>query len=437
MLYIRSLLILREMKKECSTIKILVITDDFYPDMGGRQRVIYEVAKRLVRERYDIHVLTVQTNPSQARYQEIEGIKIHRFSIDKGRHFTRFIRLVFRTKREFENLSKSEDFDILHLHNGTTGFGVMLSSLSKKIKNVYTFHGPWHKEYKIQWGAILTEEKSYVKRLVKRYWIQVYYFIMILLQKIILKSFSKIVYLSNYSRMEIEELLRNIQEEKLVFIPGGVDTEVFSPNENKDLCRKALGLPKDKFIILMIRRLEPRMGIEDLLTAVSKIPQAKRETLMVLIGGKGYLEDHLKKLSSHLGIRGEVHFLGFIPDEQLPLYYQASDLFVLPSISLEGFGLVTVEALACGLPVLGTDFGATSELLEQIDKRLIFPAKNPDALAEKIIYFSEAGFTNLGLSPSDIVALVRNHYSWDVVASAYHALYTNLVGEEDYTRRPK
>jgi len=411
-------------------MKILVVTDDFYPDMGGRQRVIYEVAKRLVREGFDMHILTIQTDPSQARYQEIEGIKIHRFSVAKVPHFTRFFRLVFRTKREFEKLARSEDFDLIHLHNGTTGFGVVISRLSRKFKKIYTFYSAWHKEYKIQWNMILAKEGNGVKRLAKRYWMQLYYFIMILLQKTILKRCDKIVYLSDYTRKELEELLGTLQEEKLVFIPGGVDTEKFSPSENKDLPRKTLGIPKDKFIILTIRRLEPRMGIEDLISAISKIPQSKREALMVLIGGKGYLEYHLKRLSSTLGIGEEIHFLGFIPDEKLPLYYQAADLFVVPSVSLEGFGLIIVEALACGLPVLGTDSGAIPELLEEIDQRLVFPAEDPDALAKKIIYFYENGFPDLKLSHDDIVSLVTKKYSWDVIASAYHALYSGLVAKD-------
>jgi glycosyltransferase involved in cell wall biosynthesis len=410
-------------------MKILIVSDDFYPVMGGRQRVIYEVSKRLVYKGYNIHVLTVQTDLSQAQYEEIEGIKIHRFPMVKGPNFTGIFRLIFKTKREFEKLAESENFDLVHLHNGATGFGVVLSRLSKKIKKIYTFHGPWHKEYRIQWDVILAKERSYVKRLVKRCLMQIYYFVTILIQKIVLRRCDKIVYLSNYSKEKLKELLGNIQEEKLVFIPGGVDTEVFFPVENKDIPRDILHLPKNKFIILTIRRLEYRMGIEDLLTAVSKIPQSIRGALIVLIGGKGPLEDRLKRLSSNLGLKEEIHFLGFIPDEQLPLYYQASDLFVLPSISLEGFGLATVEALACGLPVIGTESGATPELLEQVDKRLIFPTRNPDALAEKIIYFYENGFINLKLSHDDMVSMVRKKYSWDVVASAYHVLYSKLVGK--------
>src|SRR5207249_11052699 len=82
-------------------------------------------------------------------------------------------------------------------------------------------------------------------------------------------------------------------------------------------------------------------------------------------------------------------FLGFIPDETLPSYYHAADVFVLPTRELEGFGLVTVEALACGTPVLGTPVGATPEVLSGLDASLVFRGISAEIMAEDLLRFLE------------------------------------------------
>ena len=126
------------------------------------------------------------------------------------------------------------------------------------------------------------------------------------------------------------------------------------------------------------------MGLEILIRAMAILRRHVPEVLL-LIGGMGSLRDDLESLTASLDLNDHVRFVGFVPDEQLPLYYQAADLFVLPTRELEGFGLVTVEALACGTPVLGTPVGATPEILLPLRSDLIFPGTDPDAIAQLIL----------------------------------------------------
>src|SRR3989442_11695926 len=97
----------------------------------------------------------------------------------------------------------------------------------------------------------------------------------------------------------------------------------------------------------------------------------------------------LETLTISLALSEHVRFLGFVPERDLPAYYGAADAFVLPTRELEGFGLVTVEALACGTPVLGTPIGATPEILEPLDRSLLFAHSGPTAVAEGICRFLE------------------------------------------------
>lgn len=159
----------------------------------------------------------------------------------------------------------------------------------------------------------------------------------------------------------------------------------------------------------------------------------KRELpeVLLLIGGRGSRRRELESLSAGLGLKGHVRFLGLIPEAALPLYYQTADLFVLPTRELEGFGLVTVEALACGTPVLGTPVGATPEILVPLSPSLVFRGLAPETMAEDIRRFVEAARRE----PEALARLreacrrhVQSRYAWDPVMDALESTLTALAG---------
>jgi glycosyltransferase involved in cell wall biosynthesis len=126
------------------------------------------------------------------------------------------------------------------------------------------------------------------------------------------------------------------------------------------------------------------MGLENLIIAFNDLIKQNAESKLV-IGGEGKLKKGLIALARSFGIEDHIHFVGFIPEEELPSYYQMADLFVLPTKELEGFGLVTLEALASGLPVLGTPIGGTKEILGSFNDDFIFENTEPQSLSNKII----------------------------------------------------
>jgi len=133
-------------------------------------------------------------------------------------------------------------------------------------------------------------------------------------------------------------------------------------------------------------RLVARMGIENLIHAAA-ILRDNRINVVLLIAGKGYMQAALEALIAELDLTQRVRLLGFVSEAQLPVYLAASDLFVLPTEALEGFGLATIEALGVGLPVIGTPIGTTPEILGTIDPKLITKASTPQALAKSISYW--------------------------------------------------
>ncbi len=204
-----------------------------------------------------------------------------------------------------------------------------------------------------------------------------------LLEGICLRRATRVHVLSDFSADLLRKLYR-IRSSRIVKIPGGVDSQRFRPAKDRDAVRKTLGLPTETFLLFTVRNLEPRMGLDTLIRAMA-ILREQAPDLLLLIGGAGSLRGELESLTGSLGLQSHVRFLGFIPDNELPLYYQASDAFVLPTRELEGFGLVAVEALACGTPVLGTPVGAIPELLGELQQDLLLEGIEAETIARGIL----------------------------------------------------
>jgi glycosyltransferase involved in cell wall biosynthesis len=211
------------------------------------------------------------------------------------------------------------------------------------------------------------------------------------------------------------------QSSKIRKVAGGVDTKWFSPGDGMRAARIRLGLDPQRRLLVTVRRAEPRMGIDQLLRAVRIL--ASDKVNLAVVGG-GLLTNEFQSLSSELGINDQVRFLGRVAEEELPDWYRAADLFVLPTVAYEGFGMVTVEALASGTPVVGTPAGATPELLEPLDPRLVARGSDPDSLALAIR-------AALNFIDDDFRARCRTYalarFDWDEVTGAWEKALERLV----------
>jgi glycosyltransferase involved in cell wall biosynthesis len=178
--------------------------------------------------------------------------------------------------------------------------------------------------------------------------------------------------------------LHGLDAGAMAIVPGGVDRARFAPPADRASLRRALGLPDRAPVLFTLRNLEPRMGVDALLRAMPAIA-GKHPGAVLVVGGSGPLRASLEREAAALGLGAGVRFAGFVPEERLADHYGAADVFVLPTQALEGFGLVTLEALACGTPVVGTGVGATPEILEPLDPGLVLPGTSADAIAAGVV----------------------------------------------------
>ena len=213
---------------------------------------------------------------------------------------------------------------------------------------------------------------------------------MILQERIALARATRILVLSEYSSGLVLRA-RPDAAQRIVQVRGGIDGRRFHPDPSRSAgLRTEWSIPADRPFLLTVRRLDPRMGLEELLRACRLLlDRGRRFTLG--IAGSGMLETQLRMTATRLSLDGAVRFFGRVSEDDLPVLYGAADLFVLPTVAYEGFGMSTVEALGCGTPVVGTPVGATPELLRPLSPDLVADSASPEDIASAIERNLDAG----------------------------------------------
>lgn len=398
--------------------------------IGGAERVLYEETAGLARRGHGVHILTRRLPGHASGEAIIDGVREWRYDVRSGNGASFFLSTLVQARARFEQLQGRHAFDLLHFHQPFTAYAVLRSAVARPVRKLYTCHSLAYQEF-ISRNA---KPRSIPARLRYLCEIRIRRFI----EREALRQSDRIVVLSRFTK----ELLREahgIAGERVDIIPGGVDLERFQPAADKAATRRALGIPGDRFVLLTVRNLVPRMGLENLLEAMTDVVREIPGVLLV-IGGTGPLGEKLRRVVSERGIANHVLFAGFIPDERLADYYGMADLFILPTVELEGFGLVTLESLASGVPVLGTPVGGTIEILSRLDSNYLFSDPSPDAMASRIIAKYHSYAARPGLAHDETKrcrAFVKLYYSWSRRLDTLEALYSELrpraVGP---TRRP-
>jgi len=276
-----------------------------------------------------------------------------------------------------------------------------LAGRARSLPLVVHFHGPWACE-----SSTLGSRTPHAKRL---------------LERLVYRRAREVVVLSGaFKRILVERY--GIPPWRITVIPPGVDLERFRPG-SRTRARAELGLPESAWIALAVRRLVPRTGVDVLLDAWARVVPTATNALL-LVGGEGPSSAVLERQALRLGLGDSVQFLGKVSEEQLPAYYRAADVSVVPSRSLEGFGLVVLEALASGTPVIASDTGGLPEALAPLDSGVLVSAGDADALADRL---STAQAETKPLPDSRRCRTYAERFSWDAVAGLHRELYTRAL----------
>ncbi|NTV56913.1 MAG: glycosyltransferase family 4 protein [Deltaproteobacteria bacterium] len=401
-------------------MRILMLADVFFPDtIGGAGRVASHLSHQLCKRGHEVHVLTRNPEKTLPSHQEIEAnLFAHRFDLAASEGISFFLSEIKNAYGKAKRSSHETDFDLVCAHQSLVALGPFLSSSIRSKPFVHCFYSPWHEEYLIKKRNMQGETPCSAKTVA---------FFMRKMEKRVLSKALKIFVLSRYSAGQISEI-HHLPQQKVVMIPAGIELDRFTlPESGKNPVRKEMDIGPDKTVIFTVRNLVPRMGIENLIKAFSQ-SNILREKGLLLIGGEGFLKESLRGMVKDYGLERTVKLLGRVSEEDLSRYYQAADFFVLPTRELEGFGLVILESMACGTPVLGTPIGAIPETVGLFDKNLLFEGVRSEDLKTKledVINRPE----KYRFDPQICRKFVEERYSWEKMADAFEREVMRLIKE--------
>jgi glycosyltransferase involved in cell wall biosynthesis len=339
--------------------KICLVTHFFPPHIGGIEKVAEEQGRGLARSGYQVFVLTSKTDKQTINHK---GVKVFSYSVlNLAEMFgVPYPVLSFEAYKRFVEVIRK--CDIVHAH----GHGYMSSYIACKVAK------------KHEKPFILTQHNTFIDY---RSWLNVVEHVNDwTVGRLVLKDSDRVIVVSRKTMEYVLKLGADASRTSVMY--NGVDTNFFSPM-NKEECRDKLGLPKNRTLVLTVRRLVYKNGLDTLIQSTSLLAR-DHPGLLFIVAGKGPNRNLIEKRVRELRLEGNIKLAGFVPERLLPYYYNAADYFVVPSSSGEGLPLVLLEAMACGLPVIATIVGGIPEIIENMVNGFLVPPRNPKAMAETI-----------------------------------------------------
>ena len=377
----------------------LAITADYLDidNIGGAGRVIVEIARGLVERGHEVAIVAGAPAAFSGE-RTVLGVPLHWEAFPYDTRARRGPGFFLRTRREIRRAFARLPFEpdrIVH-DQPFTAWAIGAT----KAPQTYIFHSPWPLEYladRFGEGSLtrLAEHDGKVK-----------------LQVALRRKIEKRAILAD---------VHGIDPDTVEVHAGGVDLDRFHPIDEatRAATRERYEAPAGGLLLCSVRRMIPRTGLDSLLHAVAHVGSDLGPYRLVL-PGSGPMKDELIALTEELGIAEHVTFPGYIPDEDLPLLYAASDLSIVPTRTLEGFGLSTLESLASGTPVVATPVGGSVEILENLDVRLLANEPGPAGIADRLRYWA-AHRNDLATVARWCRPFVVQNYSWEALTEAARA----------------
>jgi len=387
-------------------MKACIVNTFFPPWRGGAETYTYNLAKNLALLGHDVQVLCAN-DPEPPGKRTIDGIEVHRL---KSRGRTYGVPIVPKLPYELAKI----DADILHANfpNPYNASITSLTSLLRSIPSVLT----WHNDL-----PPVTFTASILVYIHNN-----------LIAPVYLPHFKRIISTSQHYAKS-SKLLHKYQD-KVVIIPNGVDIERFNPKRDGSQLKAKYNLEDSKVILFVgaLTKWHRYKGLDVLIKAFSEIQDQMKE-IRLLIVGDGDLKPEYQALSSP--IADKVIFAGNVDDDELPNYYAASDLLILPSLDRsEGFGLTLLEANATGKPVVASNVGGIPSVVTDGVNGLLVPPSDEKSLAKTIIDVLKDEDRLLEMSRNG--RRIAEAHDWKHIAKKTEELYKEVL-EIAKTRRAK
>lgn len=381
-------------------MKILMLSWEYPPQtVGGLAQHVYYLSKALAKHGAEVHVITIG-GPDVVPYEEADGVKVHRvtpYSLSAPDFRTWILHLNFSILEYGVTLVNSiKGVDIIHAHDWLVAYAGRALKHSFKLPLVATIHAT---EYGRNQG-LHNDNQRYISDV--EWWLTY--------------EAWRVIVCSSYMEQELKGFFR-LPGDKISVIPNGVSVEQFIPDPR-------IQPPDNEKYVFFIGRLVREKGIHVLIDAAPKIlggfPEAR-----FIIAGTGPYEEQLRARVRERGLEHRFYFAGFINDEMRNRLYAQSSAAVFPSL-YEPFGIVALEAMAAKTPVVISETGGLSEIVEHGVDGLKCYVDSPDSLADNIM--AVLGDRQLAEKLRiNGYEKAKNRYSWFNIAGKTLSVYEEII----------
>jgi D-inositol-3-phosphate glycosyltransferase len=386
-------------------------------DAGGMNIYVLESAQRMAAMGVSVDIFTRRTEASQPDIVEISpGVRVRHFECGHGSLTKEQLPThIHGLSKEFLRIVKSENYDVIHSHYWISGKVAMPAAKELGIPLVHTMHTMARVK-----NLNLAEGESPEPMIRVQGETQV------------VAAANALIANTDAEAASLVSLYDACPDTVHVVSPG-VDLYKFTAGEGRVAARQFVGQSQDALIVSFVGRIQPHKGPEVLIRATSELvkhtPLLRHKLIVNVVGGASGANteevDRLKELSTWLGIDDVVRFSPPVPRKDLPQWYRAADLVVVPSYS-ESFGLVALEAQACGTPVVATAVGGLRTAVADGISGVLVDGHDPKAWSSVIVRLLQEPQRRVLLSMGAIEH--ASHFGWDATARGTLDIYDLVIG---------
>jgi D-inositol-3-phosphate glycosyltransferase len=387
-------------------------------DAGGMNIYVLESAQRMAAMGVSVDIFTRRTDSAAPEIVEISpGVRVRHFDCGHGTLTKEQLPIhISGLSQEFSRIMRTENYDLIHSHYWLSGKVAMPAAKELGIPLVHTMHTMARvKNLNLAEGE--TPEPM----------------IRVQGETQVVAAANALIANTDAEGASLVSLYDACPDIVHVVSPG-VDLFTFTPGETRSTAREIVGLPQDALVVSFVGRIQPHKGPEVLIRATSELvkhsPLLRHKLIVNVVGGASGANteevDRLKELSTWLGIDDVVRFAPPVPRAELPQWYRAADLVIVPSYS-ESFGLVALEAQACGTPVVATAVGGLRTAVADGISGVLVDGHDPKAWSSVISRLLQEPQRRVLLSMGAIEH--ASHFGWDVTARGTLDIYDQVISE--------
>jgi D-inositol-3-phosphate glycosyltransferase len=381
-------------------------------DTGGMNVYLLRVARELGRLGHIVDVYTrvhdardaqLMDLGRNARVVHLEAGPYHETKASLQQYIPQFL----ESLQEFRE-SEGINYDLVHSHYWLSGLAGMELSRALGVPHATTFHTLARAKMEAR-----PAEDEPANRLAA--------------ESLVARSADSIVVSTEQEKGDLGRLYQ-VSADRVDVVPAGVDLDLFKPMDKAE-ARRELGLTESKIILSVSKRVEPLKGVDILISAIARLSDIS-DTRLLVVGGDPGSDSELQRLmglAADLGVSGSVTFTGAVEQPELPKYYSAADVFVMPSY-YETFGLAALEAMACGTPIVASGAaGGPKSFIEEGTTGYLIPWPSLEPYAERLEQL--LGDASLRERIGRAARAKALTMGWNTVASGLSRHYDRATGD--------